>query len=86
MEGRPGGTGGKPTSYTYGIKQPLALYDIIVDPGETTDVKEAHADVVARMLELVESARADLGDSLTDRQGAGAREPGRIPDEDKAAG
>ena len=80
MEGRPGGTGGKPTAYTYGIEQPLALYDIILDPGETTDVKGAHADVVSQMLELVESARADLGDSLTDRQGAGVR-PGRLPDE-----
>lgn len=86
MEGRPGGTGGKPTAYTYGIEQPLALYDIILDPGETTDVKGAHADVVSQMLELVESARADLGDSLTDRQGAGVREPGRLPDEEKTAG
>ncbi|MBG84031.1 MAG: arylsulfatase [Phycisphaerae bacterium] len=86
MEGRPGGTGGKPTAYTYGIEQPMALYDILIDPGETTDVKEAHSEVVTRMLELVESARADLGDSLTERQGAGVREPGRLPDEEEAAG
>ena len=59
----------KTDDYTYESEQPLALYDIILDPGETTDVKSAHADVVSQMLELVESARADLGDSLTDRQG-----------------
>ncbi|MDG2093654.1 MAG: sulfatase [Phycisphaerales bacterium] len=86
MEGRSGGSGGKPTAYTYGIEQPLALYDIIVDPGETTDIKDAHGQVVSRMLELAESARQDLGDSLMDRSGVGAREPGRIPDVEKAAG
>ena len=78
MEGRPGGTGGKPTAYTYGIEQPLALYDILIDPGETTDVMNAHPGVVAHMLDLAESARADLGDALVDRQGSGVREPGRL--------
>ncbi len=80
MEGRPGGTGGKPTRYTYGIKQDLALYDVEVDPGETTDVSHAHPDVMAHMLELVEAARADLGDNLVKREGRGVREPGRLED------
>jgi hypothetical protein len=43
------------------------------DIGETTNVAELHADVVARLLELAERARADLGDSLTGRRGAGIR-------------
>lgn len=85
LEGRPGGTGGKPTRYTYGIEQPLALYDIRIDPGETTDVKHAHPEVVSRMLELVEAARADLGDGLVGRQGAGQRDPGRLPDQSESS-
>jgi arylsulfatase A-like enzyme len=83
MEGRPGGTGGKPTKYTYGMKQDLALYDVEVDPGETTDVSHANQEVMVKMLELVEAARADLGDNLVKREGRGVREPGRIPEEKK---
>ncbi len=78
LEGRAGGRGGAPASYTYNIPQPLALYDLQADPGETTDVQHAHPEVVARLLEDVELARVDLGDALTERQGSGAREPGRI--------
>jgi hypothetical protein len=33
---------------------------------------------VKRLLALAEQARADLGDSLTKRQGVGMREPGKI--------
>lgn len=56
----------------------LELYDLESDPGETTDVAAAHPDVVAMMQVFVERARADLGDNLTNRQGTGRREPGRI--------
>jgi len=86
MEGRPGGTGGKPTRYTYGIKQDLALYDVEIDPGETTYVSHSHPEVMARMLELVESARSDLGDNLVKRKGSGVREPGRVLDQDAPSG
>ena len=57
---------------------PLALYDLVADPAETTDVSAAHPDVVAAAMRHVEAARADLGDGLTKRQGAGRRAPGRI--------
>ena len=56
---------------------PLALYDLVADVGETTDVAAAHPDVVARLQALAEKAREDLGDSLTNRTGRGLREPGR---------
>ncbi|MHC4743201.1 MAG: sulfatase-like hydrolase/transferase [Planctomycetota bacterium] len=52
------------------IKEPL-LFDLQNDIGEQTDVAKSHPDVVARLLELGEKARADIGDY--NRVGAGAR-------------
>lgn len=56
----------------------LALFDLVADPGEARDVSAAHPGVVAELQALAEQARADLGDALTNRTGAGVREPGRI--------
>jgi arylsulfatase len=78
LEGRAGGSGGEPVKYTWGMKQPLALYDVQVDPAESVDVQHAHPEVMQRMLAIAEAARADLGDSLSKRQGDGRREPGRV--------
>jgi arylsulfatase len=49
----------------------LELYDLKSDPGETRNLAATHPDEVARLMKLVESARADLGDY--DRVGAGQR-------------
>lgn len=57
----------------------LALYDLDADVGETIDVSGANPDVVARLEALGERARADLGDSLTGRKGAGVRAAGQFP-------
>ena len=38
----------------------------------------AHPEVVARLQAFADKCRAELGDTLTQRQGAGVREPGRI--------
>jgi arylsulfatase A-like enzyme len=43
-------------------RQPVQLYDLDADIGETKNVAAAHADVVKRLLELAQLARADLGD------------------------
>lgn len=59
-------------------KTPAALYDLRSDPGETQDVAAGHPDIVRRLQELAEKARADLGDALTDRKGSGVRPPGRL--------
>ena len=72
-----GGTGGIPAKYRQ-ADVPLALYDLVADVGETTDVAAAHPDVVARLQAAAEKAREDLGDSLTQRTGRGLREPGRV--------
>ncbi len=55
----------------------LSLFDMDRDPGESTNVADRHADVVARLMQYVERAREDLGDSLTERTGANVRTPGR---------
>jgi hypothetical protein len=55
-----------------------ALYDLRTDPGETRDVSAGHPDVVRRLQSFAEKARADLGDTLTGRKGAGVRAPGKL--------
>jgi len=55
-----------------------ALYDVRRYLGETQDVAAGHPDVVRRLRALAEQARADLGDALTGRRGAGTRPPGRL--------
>ena len=53
------------------------LYDLDADPGEATDVSAANPEVVKRLLDYAEVARADLGDSLTKRTGTGVRPAGK---------
>lgn len=77
LNGRPGGTGGKPVPYEQ-ARTGWELYDLKADPGETTNVYDQHPDVVHRLLHEFESAREELGDRLTDRVGKGVRPPGRI--------
>jgi arylsulfatase A len=59
-------------------KVDLALFDLSVDPGETTDIADQHPDVVARLSALAQTMRDDLGDSAQKRQGKGIRPPGRL--------
>ena len=57
-------------------ERPL-LFDLETDIAESTDLADRHADVVARLTDLAENARRDLGDY--NRIGRGARffDPGR---------
>lgn len=78
LGGKPGGFGGKPTRYeTRKIEAP-ELYDLANDAGETTNIAPQHMEEVTRLLGIAERARADLGDSLTKREGSGLRGPGRL--------
>jgi len=70
------GTDGYPGPYA-SPTVPAALYDLEADVGETTDVSAEHPDVVIRLDEIAETARATLGDRLTGREGTGVRPPGR---------
>jgi arylsulfatase A-like enzyme len=77
LAGRPGGTGGMPVAYE-NAQIGLSLFDLESDVGETINVADEHPDVVAKLKELADKMRADLGDSATRQKGAGVREPGRV--------
>ncbi len=81
LGGKPGGTGGKPAPYE-NAKIELALFDLETDPGETKNVAGEDPDAVAKIEELADRMRAELGDSATKRKGAGVREPGRLQEGD----
>ncbi|MDA7920702.1 sulfatase [Verrucomicrobiales bacterium] len=49
----------------------VLLFDLAADPGETNNIAEQHPEVVTRLSERIEVARAELGD--LDVVGAGAR-------------
>ena len=53
-----------------------SLYNLRTDIGETTDVASQNPEVVERLLELAEKARADLGDG--ERAGSGQRPAGHV--------
>lgn len=56
----------------------LSLYDLKHDPGETMDLSRAHPEIVARLQQVVQRARSDLGDSLTGIKGANMRPAGNV--------
>jgi len=75
----PLGTGkdGKPGPYKT-AKTGQVLYNVVADVGEQKDVSAEHPEVVERLLKITEAARADLGDSLTNRPGANRRPAGKV--------
>lgn len=79
MIGREVGANGIPGKYDYSAKTGVELYDLELDVGETRDLAAERPDVVARLTELADAMRADLGDKLTETPATGAREPGRLP-------
>jgi arylsulfatase A-like enzyme len=54
------------------------LYDLIVDPGETTDIASGHPDVVKTLTAFADTVRHDLGDRRLDITGKGVRPIGRV--------
>jgi arylsulfatase A-like enzyme len=77
LDGRPGGTRGRPAEYVE-KRTELALYNLETDVGETSNVAAEHPEVVARLRELADRAREELGDSATGQKGNGVRPPGRL--------
>lgn len=76
LAGRAGGKDGFPVEYEQ-AQAGLELYDLKNDIGETTDVAVKHPEVVARLQQHAEEARAALGDVLTGRRGAEVRPHGK---------
>lgn len=76
LDGGPGGTGGVPARYSQKKIAKPELYDLENDLGESRDVADANPAIVARLQAFAERMRAELGDSLTGRKGAGNRPAG----------
>ena len=56
------------------------LYDLEADVGETTDLAAEYPEVVADLLTHIERARRDMGDGITETEGADRRPVGRVSD------
>lgn len=54
------------------------LYDLLTDPGETTDIAADHPDVVERLSTFADGVRRDLGDRRLGVDGGGVRPIGRV--------
>lgn len=78
LAGRPGGQNGISAKYEQAKLSGLELYDLKRDIPERTNVAARHPEIVERLLVSAETARAELGDTLTGRQGRGVRPPGRV--------
>jgi arylsulfatase A-like enzyme len=78
LNGKPGGHGGMPAKYERLTIGAAELYDLDVDPGQHHNLAAQRPDVLKRMLDYAEQARADLGDGLTKRKGTGRREAQRV--------
>jgi hypothetical protein len=81
LGGKRGGRDGAPAPYTT-AKIGLELFDLRADPGETTNVAAQHPEVVARLQQLAQEARTDLGDALHKTSGSGVRAAGKLGPDD----
>jgi len=78
LNDKEGGKDGLPVNYEYNTIDQIELYDLSKDISETTDIAAEFPEVVAKIQELGEKIRMELGDSLTERKGEGTREIGVI--------
>lgn len=78
LNGRPGGTNGIPSAYAQQKIELNELYDLDNDLSETKNLAEQNPRLVKQLEAEAEKAREELGDSLTQRKGHGARDPGRL--------
>ncbi len=81
LNGRTGKDDGTPIDYTWDNQMNVELYDLQNDISETKDIAADHPEIVEGLLEHAEKARAELGDKLTDRIGAGVRRLGKLSEE-----
>ena len=78
LDGKPGGKAGNPAPYSYKKFEKIALYNLENDISETTDVAKQYPEVVAQITALADQKRLELGDALTQQEGAGTRPPGTV--------
>jgi len=77
LAGRKGKDDGTPVGYEM-LEAGLELYDLVADPGETTELSARRPEVVESLMKKVEAMRAELGDELTGAKGSARRAPGRL--------
>ncbi|MFC5625048.1 sulfatase family protein [Algoriphagus winogradskyi] len=54
------------------------LFDLSIDPNETSDVSDSNPEIVSKLIQFADEARADMGDALTESDGKGLRKHGRL--------
>lgn len=69
---------GIPVKYHMLNLEKAALFDLGNDPNETTDVSGSNPEILARLNQFADEARADMGDALTKSEGTGLRKAGRV--------
>tara|TARA_R110002124_G_scaffold27991_1_gene99453 strand:- start:119 stop:391 length:273 start_codon:yes stop_codon:yes gene_type:complete len=69
---------GIPVKYEMTTLEKAELFDLSSDPNETTDVAESNPEIVSKINQFADQARADMGDALTESEGTGLRKHGRI--------
>lgn len=72
------GNDGQPGNLTNLELKKAEMYDLRCDPGERYDVITQYPEEAARLMEIADDMRKDLGDNLTRVKGTGRREPGRL--------
>ncbi len=82
MAGRKGGKDGLPAKYETG-RIGLELFDLKHDVGESKNIADQYPEIVARLQQLAEQARDDLGDKLNKRPGSGIRPAGKMTPDDE---
>lgn len=75
------GKDGMPDGYAM-TKSGLELYDLDADVSETTNVIEAHPEVVKQLQAAAEVYRQQLGDKLQKVKGSEIRGPGKLTDDE----
>lgn len=79
LQTQPSGTGGKAAGEKTG-QIGLSLFNLTADPGETVNVADKHPKIVARIQQIAEGFRRELGDKQSGRNGWGVRKPGQVID------
>ena len=69
---------GIPVKYHMLKQEEAALFDLGNDPNETTDVSTSNSEILAKLNQFADEARADMGDALTKSEGTGLRKAGRV--------
>ena len=72
------GIDGFPGTAREDISHPQGLYDLLRDPAEAYDVQKLYPEILAELLNVAETAREDLGDDITKREGKNRRPSGKL--------